>query len=577
VSRPAIVAASSTGSTGDRSGRAALLFVILAVTVALTPMFFAGDVSGHDFKFHLASWMDVAGQWHEGILYPRWAQWANGGFGEPRFIFYPPASWMLGAGLGSVLGWALAARAYVWLLLIVAGISMRKLAREWLPGRQAAMAAVFFAVNPYHLVIVYYRSDFAELLAGALLPLMLWGAVEVCRQGWCRVPLLAAIFAAIWLSNAPAGVIATYSLVLALVVGCILRQSLRPLLLGGTAIIAGFGLAAFYIVPAAWEQRWVQISEATVANLAPDRNLIFTHASDPEFLLFNWKVSGVALLVMLLTGIAIVFAARRRREFSEVFWIFLVLGAASAFLLFRPSLLLWHYLPKLRFVQFTWRWLEPLSVVFAFFTAASIGLYSKFWARCLVFAILMAIAITGALIAYDTWWDGGDVSYLVEMIDSGHGYEGTDEYTPSGSDRYQLPGAPIDSDEVSLTPPTAPISLIDSGSGKAVSASGMRLQFDHWTAEHKSFSAEIPVPVILAVRLLNYPAWEVRMDGHLFTASTAPNTEQMLLALPAGTHHIDIRFRRTADRAVGDAISALVGITLSGFAWILRRRRAPAA
>jgi hypothetical protein len=99
----------------------------------------------------------------------------------------------------------------------------------------------------------------------------------------------------------------------------------------------------------------------------------------------------------------------------------------------------------------------------------------------------------------------------------------------------------------------------------------------NWTAEHKSFSAEIPAPVILAVRLLNYPAWEVRIDGHLFTASTAPNTEQMLLALPAGTHHIDIRFRRTADRAVGDAISALAGITLSGFAGILRRRRAPAA
>ncbi len=550
-----------------------LLSLMVAATAVVAPMPFLSNASGHDFQFHIASWMEAANQWREGILYPRWAEWANWGFGEPRFIFYPPASWMIGAAMGLVLPWRVVPGAFIWLALVGAGMAMWKLAREWLDGPQTAVAAVLYALNPYQLVIVYYRSDFAELLAGALFPLVLWGAVRISRSEWRQVPWLAAIFAGIWISNAPAAVMATYSLALAIAVGCIVRRSLRPLILGATAMAGGFGLAAFYILPAAWEQRWVQIEQAIGDDLRPVQNFLFTRSNEPGFVQFNWQVSWVALGAILVTVAATAFAARRRREAPEVWWIVAAVGAAALFLMLPPSALLWRYLPRLQFMQFPWRWLEALSVAYALFVAATIGSVEKRTARLLTALILVATIAAATGIIRTGWWDAGDVPAVADAISAGRGYEGTDEYVPIGGDRYQLPGNPDEDtrpDDVSADP--APrIAIVDPASGAIVPATAARIHIQRWTAEQRILTADSAAPIRLAPRLLAYPAWEVKVDGKEVRYVAQPTTTQMIIPLPAGEHHIEIRFRRTWDRTAGGAISIATALVLLGFA---ARRRA---
>ena len=186
-----------------------------------------------------------------------------------------------------------------------------------------------YSVNPYHLVIVYYRSDFAELLASAFFPFLILQTLLLAREGWRRVPRFAIVFALIWLTNAPAAVIATYSVVVIVVSEIVLSRSLRPVLQAAVAGASGFALAAFYMVPAVVEQRWVEISQALAPELQPWRNFLFTHSDDPEFVLFNLKVSGVALLVVAIFGIAAVLAARRRESAPGMFWSLLTLGSVS--------------------------------------------------------------------------------------------------------------------------------------------------------------------------------------------------------------------------------------------------------
>ncbi len=523
-----------------------LLVIMAAALAVIFPFFLLGNPSGHDFEFHLHSWMEVLSQWRQGIFCPRWAALANHGYGEARFIFYPPISWILGAALGAVLPWKVVPGAFVWLALTLSGCSMFALARRWLSRNDAIFAAALYAANPYFIVIVYWRSAFAELLAGALLPLLLLYTLRLEDEGADAAVPLGLVVAAAWLTNAPAAVMVNYSLVLlALVIG-IGRRSSHTVVLAAMAAILGAGLAAFYIVPAIYEQRWVNIAQVLAPGVRPRDNFLFTTIADPDHNLFNLLVSLVASAEMVVLAVAALGTRRLRNEQPQAWRALMGWGAAAAILMFSCSALAWNYLPLLRYLQLPWRWLLCLNVALAVFVAATGG-WTRRAAACLC---MLGVLIFVWHRTQPPWWDtAAEIGKLAAQHQSAAGYEGADEYVPAGADAFDASQK-------------APLVELEGGGS-------VQVQVRRWSPELKEFVAQTSQPGRLALRLFDYPAWQVEVNGREVDTGPQENTGQMLVPVQAGENRVQVKFMRTWDRLWGMAISGLM-MAFVGLVWAAR-------
>lgn len=536
----------------------------------VSPFFWLGTASGHDIAFHASSWLEVAGQWKEGILFPRWCEWANNGFGEPRFIFYPPLSWMLGAALGFVVPWTAVPGTFIVLAQTLAGISMFALARRFFPTRAAIFAAACYAANPYALLVVYMRSDFAEELACALLPLLLLAVVQLCgllenhwRSGTRVTAIFALLFACIWLSNAPAGVLASYSMALFFTWAAIAKKSFAPLWRGAGGLALGFALTGFYLLPAAYEQRWVNIGQALSSGLQPAQNFLYTKIADPEHNQFNWIASSIAVLLIAMAGAAAIVAYRntQKEEYGgekSLWHVLLLLGATAMVLMFRSSWILWEFLPKLRFVQFPWRWMGILAVPYAYFAAAAVRRWRPGWVWAVV--VTITVVCTAAFLVHKAWWDTDDIPVLEEAISSSKGFDGTDEYDPAKDDHTNLPAK-------------APPVQILAREGAETAKPSAKIRIARWTAEEKDLTVTSPQPLRLAVRLLDYPVWRVEVNGQRVMPESPESTAQIILPLPAGTQRIKIELTKTPDRILGEVVSGAAGILFLLLLFLDRARR----
>jgi len=218
-----------------------------------------------------------------------------------------------------------------------------------------------------------------------------------------------------------------------------------------------------------------------------------------------------------------------------------LLSAVATLLMMRITSPVWTVLPKLRFVQFPWRWTSVVAVIGCCSLAAAAE-RRRGW---LWFAVYVVLAVPLAqFLVHNTWWDPDEMTTQQAALSTGKGYEGVDEYDPLGDDHLDLPKqAPVlhllaeSSNDPAATPPA----------GTVVA----------WLPNEKWVRTDSSTPARLALRLLNYPAWRVTVNDRVVQPERPDDTNQMVIPIPAGHAQIKVVFTRTPDRTTGIALSLL--------------------
>ena len=468
----------------------------LAAFLAIIPLLINGCSCGHDFDFHLLNWMEAARQFTHGNLHPHWAYTPAWNAGEPRFVFYPPLSWTIGAILGLILPWTWTPILYTWLALTAAGLSLHYLARSFTTPTAATLAAVLYTVNPYMLFTAYERTAYAELLAAALIPLLLHA---ILRQQ-ITIPRIAIPIALLWLTNAPAAVMSCYALALLAAVRlatndpertpytsqshamCGHRALARPLPpssapstphpkhrsawpstpSAGTSL--GLGLAAFYILPAAYERRYVQIAMAIIPFYRIQDNFLFHHTTDalhdrsstpPPSSPSSSSPSppqpssscdaGNPLPRLLPAARRSIRHALPTARTHETYPTLLpdlshVLTIAITLLLTPLTAFIWNHAPELAFLQFPWRLVAILAAAAALAIALALTRATLKPIHTTALTLILAGALTypAYRIFHQTCDPEDTVPARLTLFHSNEGTDPTDEYTPATADNDSL-------------------------------------------------------------------------------------------------------------------------------------------
>jgi hypothetical protein len=580
---------------------AALGHIALAAIglILVAPLLQASPLCTDDGALHIFRTVALDRALGDGLLYPRWFPDLAFGYGFPFFNYREPLGYYvieaihkLGADFPLALNLVLA------LGVIGAGQAMVLWISDLFDEAAGFIAGLIYMAAPYTLIGALTRANQPEVLALALLPLILWAFRRLMIYGRRRDFALAVLtYAALLLTHNISSLIFTPILIAycVLSIAYLPRRTPHAARITALTIVISLALTAFFWLPALAEGNAVQLY-LTHATRGNDYHFNFVSlgevlggpgTSDPLLLnpplrlILGWPQLALAGLGLL----AIRQLQTREQRVHVAAGAVLLIGLV--FMALPVSVGVWDNLPLIRFVQFPWRFigraLLPAALLAGAATYAlshsSVGIAQRpsrihqttrralFVVTGLVPLIFAAPQLYPRVCAPQPNLSISDV-FAYERSTGHIGVDPLGAYLP-----VTVKERPTSSPLEAQYADQQVIRRFD----RSALPSGATVIAETYQPNRAAIDLDTPIGFRAIYLTFDFPGWQVTIDNHAVPITPSDPTGLITFDVPAGRHHIEVAFTDTPIRTAANAISvaAVLGFVAS-LAMLHRGMNSPA-
>ncbi len=378
-------------------------FLSLIVLLCLPLILFApsGLPVTHDGQDHVARIANFYQNLEQGNLIPRWAPNLNWGYGHPILMFlYPLPSYI--ASVFKYIGFSFVdstklvfASAY-----LLSGITMYLWIKKTFDERTGILASLLYVYAPYRFVDMYVRGAIGEHVAFIFPPLICY-FLFLLHKRFSYKYIVGIVFSVAGLILAHNAIsLMMLPLICLYIIYLVLQTKNKKTFAVNSllSIISGFGLSAFFWIPAFFEGKY------TLRDIVTSEDYATRFVSLGDFFYKPWSFGGtytlskeVGFIHWLLLLFAILILFRMKQKKKKLFLAYCIgIFLFTLFLMTNYSKFIWDSISTLRKFQFPWRFLTvivSISSVIGSFTFSAVAKKHQEKVFALIIVLLLATSI----------------------------------------------------------------------------------------------------------------------------------------------------------------------------------------
>ncbi len=486
----------------------------------------------------------------------RWVPDMGFGNGFPLYNYYNPFPYYLGALLSFIFGYIFSAKILFLIPLVVGPLGMYLFVKDLWGKIPGLASAILFMFAPYRALDIYVRGALSESFAIALVPFIFYILIKLLNKNAYKYFLLSVLLLGAFFTS---HTIMTILFLPWIIIWCafwIIYEKKNPLNLI-LAFFWGFGLSAFFTIPAYFEKDLVNTDSLRIGDLNFRAHFVSVKQifldrfwgygasvpgdKDTISLQIGWPLWFFVPLSSI--GLVFLFFKKDKQLLKNLFIVLfaLTMFLFSVFMMHNKSAFIWELSDTLQYTQFPWRFLA-LSI----FSASILGgFFVSLFSKKLPILILMIICLTTVFLNWSYFNPQKIYSLNDEQKLSGKLWE---EQQKAAILDY----LPITSYEPRERAPDSPI--VKSGDTKIIDYKKNSNSFSFNAGVIKKSNIEVPV--------FDFPNWSIYENNRKINHSNDNLLGRIEINLPKGEYEIIGVFENTNIRIIANVLTIFSVISL---------------